>query len=56
MSFYVQQPMFQVETSSDFKSFLFKEHAEQVYQKYVNQKIPCEFYKEGKLLKEYKPK
>ena len=56
MSFYVQQPMFQVETSSDFKTFDSKDHAEQVYQKYVNQKIPCEIYKEGKLLKEYKPK
>ena len=56
MSFYVQQQMFQVETSSDFKTFDSKDHAEQVYQKYVNQKIPCEFYKEGKLLKEYKPK
>ena len=56
MSFYVRQQMFQVETSSEFKTFLFKDHAEQVYQKYVNQKIPCEIYKEGKLLKEYKPK
>jgi len=56
MSFYVQHPMFQVETSSDFKTFLFHALAEQVYQKYVNQKIPCEIYKEGKLLKEYKPK
>ena len=56
MSYYVRQQMFQVETSSDFKTFLFKDHAEQVYQKYVNQKIPCEIYKEGKLLKEYKPK
>ena len=56
MSFYVQQPMFQVETSSDFKSFLFKDHAEQFYQNHVNQKIPCEFYEEGRLLKEYKPK
>jgi len=56
MPFYVQQQMFQVETSSDFKTFLFKDHAEQFYQNHVNQKIPCEFYEEGRLLKEYKPK
>ena len=39
-----------------FKTFLFKDHAEQFYQNHVKQNIPCEFYKEGKLLKEYKPK
>ena len=55
MSFYVQHPVFQVETSSNFKIFLFKDHAEQFYQNHVKQNIPCEFYKEGKLLKEYKP-
>ena len=55
MSFYTQLPRFQVETASAFHTFPTKQKAEEIYQKYVNQKVPCELFLDGKLQKEYKP-
>ena len=56
MSFYTLLPTYQVETSSEFQIFPTKQKAEELYQKYVNRKIPCEFYLDGRLQMEYKPK
>jgi len=55
MSFYTQLPRFQVETASEFHTLPTKQKAEEIYQKYVNQKVPCELFLDGKLQKEYKP-
>ena len=56
MSFYIQLPTYQIETASEFQLFPTKQKAEEIYQKYVNQKVPCEFYMDGQLQMEYKPK
>ena len=56
MSFYTQLPRFQVETASEFHTLPTKQKAEEIYQKYVNQKVPCELFMDGKLQKEYKPR
>ena len=55
MSFYTQLPRFQVETASEFHTLPTKQKAEEIYQKYVHRKIPCEFYLDGRLQMEYKP-
>ena len=55
MSFYIQLPTYQIETASEFQLFPTKQKAEEIYQKYVNQKIPCELFLDGKLQMEYKP-
>ncbi len=55
MTFQVNLSRYQVETaSSQFQSHI-KEKAEDIYQKYVRENIPCEFYKDGIVQKEHKP-
>ena len=56
MSFYTQLPRFQVETASEFHTLPTKQKAEEIYQKYVNQKLPCELFLDCKLQKEFKPR
>ena len=55
MTFHVNFPRYQVETSKEQFQSPTKTKAEDIYQKYVNQKIPCELFLNGKLQKEYKP-
>ena len=55
MSFYIQLPTYQIETASEFQLFPTKQKAEEIYQKYVHRKIPCELFLEGILQKEFKP-
>ena len=55
MTFHVNFPRYQVETAYDqFQSPTLRK-AEEIYQKYENQKIPCELFLDGKLQMEYKP-
>ncbi len=55
MTFQVNLSRYQVETaSSQFQSHI-REKAEDIYQKYVRENIPCEFYKDGMMQKEHKP-
>ena len=56
MTFHVDIPRYQVETESAQFQFPTKAKAEDIYQKYVNQNIPCELFLNGKLQKEFKPK
>ena len=55
MTFQVKLPRYQVETASDQFHSHIREKAEDIYQKYVKENIPCEFYKDGQMQKEYKP-
>ena len=55
MTFHTTMPRYQVETEFDQFQFPTKAKAEDIYQKYVNQKIPCELFLNGELQKEYKP-
>ena len=55
MSFYTKLSTYQVETASDQFQSPTQRKAEEIYQKYVNRKIPCEFYLDGRLQMEYKP-
>ena len=55
MTFQVDIPRYQVETSNEQFQSPTKSKAEDIYQKYVNENIPCELFLNGKLQKEYKP-
>ncbi len=55
MSFTMQLPTFQVETKSDSTLYPSRNKANEHYQENVKQKIPCELFKDGILVKEYKP-
>ena len=55
MSFTMQLPTYQVETKSGATLFPSQDQADKHYQKNVEQKIPCEFWKDGELQKEFKP-
>jgi hypothetical protein len=55
MTFHTIHPRYQVETSKEQSQLSNKQQAEDIYQKYVNQKIPCELFLNGELQKEYKP-
>ena len=55
MTFHTTIPRYQVETSNEQFQSPTKKQAEDIYQKYVNQKIPCELFLNGQLQKEYKP-
>jgi len=46
---------YQVETASSQYQSHIKEKAENIYQQYVRENIPCEFYKDGIVQKEHKP-
>jgi len=53
--FQISLSRYQVETASaQFQSHI-KEKAEDIYQQYVRENVPCEFYKDGIVQKEYKP-
>ncbi len=55
MTFHTDFPRYQVETSKEQFQSPTKAKAEDIYQKYVNENIPCELFLNGKLQKEYKP-
>ena len=55
MTFHTTTSRYQVETSQEQFHYPTKQQAEDIYQKYVNQKIPCELFLNGELQKEYKP-
>ena len=55
MFFYTRLPTYRIETASEFQTFPTKQKAEEIYQKYVHQRVPCEFYMDGRLQMEYKP-
>ena len=55
MTFHTIIPRYQVETSSEQFQSPTKQQAEDIYQKYVDQYVACEFFINGKLQKEYKP-
>ena len=55
MTFHTTIPRYQVETSNEQFQSPTKKQAEDIYQKYVNQQIPCELFLNGELQKEYKP-
>ena len=55
MTFQVKLTRYQVETASDQFHSHIREKAEDIYQKYVRENIPCEFYKDGMMQKEHKP-
>ena len=55
MTFQVNFPRYQVETASDQFQSPTQRKAEEIYQKYVNEKVPCELFLEGILQKEFKP-
>ena len=55
MTFHTDFPRYQVETSKEQFQSPTKQQAEDIYQKYVNENIPCELFLNGELQKEYKP-
>ena len=55
MPFTVQLSTYQVETKSGSTLFPSQNEANNYYQKNVENKIPCEMFKDGQLQKEYKP-
>ena len=56
MAFTAVLTRYQVETASNQFQSPTQEKAEEMYQKYVDQYVACEFYINGKLQKEYKPR
>ena len=55
MTFHTDLARYQVETSNEQFQSPTKTKAEYIYQKYVNENIPCELFLNGKLQKQYKP-
>ena len=55
MPFTVQLPTYQVETKCGSTLYPSHKEAQNHYQKFVDNKVPCELYEDGKLQKEYKP-
>ena len=55
MSFYQQLPTFQVETKTGSTMFPSQNEANVLYQKYVKDQTPCEFWRDGEKQKEFKP-
>ena len=55
MTFQVNLTRYQVETASEQFASHIKEKAEDIYQKYVKDNIPCEFFIDGIVQKEHKP-
>ena len=55
MTFHVNFPRYQVETATAQFQSPTPQKAEEEYQKYVKHNIPCEFFIEGILQKQYKP-
>ena len=55
MTFQVKLTRYQVETASDQFHSHIREKAEDIYQKYVKDNIPCEFFIDGIVQKKHKP-
>ena len=55
MTFQVNLSRYKVETASEQFASHIKDQVEDIYQQYVRENIPCEFYKDGLMQKEYKP-
>lgn len=55
MTFQVNLSRYKVETASEQFASHIKDQVEDIYQKYVRENIPCEFFKDGQMQKEYKP-
>jgi len=55
MPFTLQLPTYQVETKSGATLYPTHTEANNHYQKFVDNNVPCELYEDGKLQKEYKP-
>ena len=55
MSFSIQLPTYQVETKTSSTLYPSPTEANNHYQKYIKDKIPCELYRDGEKLKEFKP-
>ena len=55
MTFQVNLSRYKVETASEQFASHIKDQAEDIYQQYVRENVPCEFYKDGIVQKEYKP-
>ena len=55
MSFSLQLPTFSVETSQESTLYPSQQQADRHYQKYVDERVPCEFFRDGIKQKEYKP-
>ena len=55
MAFTAILTRYQVETASNQFHSHIKEKAEDIYQQYVRENVPCEFYKDGIVQKEHKP-
>jgi|TARA_B100000586_G_scaffold198302_1_gene146683 hypothetical protein len=55
MTFHTVLSRYQVETASAQFQSPHRNKAEDIYQKYVRENVPCEFYKEGILEKQHKP-
>jgi hypothetical protein len=55
MTFQVNLTRYQVETASTQYASHIQQKAEDIYQEYVRENIPCEFYIDGMIQKEYKP-
>ena len=55
MTFQVSLSRYKVETSSEQFASHIKDQVEDIYQKYVRENVPCEFYKDGIVQKEHKP-
>ena len=55
MTFQVNLSRYKVETASEQFASHIKAQVEDIYQKYVRENIPCEFFKDGQMQKEYKP-
>mgnify|MGYP000193333568 CR=1 FL=1 len=53
--FQISLSRFQVETASEQFQSPIKEKAEVVYEQYVRENVPCEFYIDGKVIKQHKP-
>ena len=55
MTFQVNLSRYKVETASEQFDSQIKDQVEDIYLKYVRENIPCEFFKDGQMQKEYKP-
>jgi hypothetical protein len=55
MAYTVELPLFQVETSNGNNIYYDIKSAEKKYIEHCEENIPCEIYKDGLKIKEYKP-
>ena len=55
MTFQVNLSRYKVETASEQFASHIKDQVEDIYQQYVRENIPCEFFIDGFVQKEYKP-